>query len=164
MTVKKMMDVALALISSSPVACTLPAAHATEPAHMEVTHTETRTAAELFPADFSGVVTVTQIVAATPHLSASAAEVAFEPGARTAWHSHPGGQTLFVTGHGWVQERGGRKIDVKAGDVIWTPPGVEHWHGATSTEPMTHVAIQAVVDGKNVDWKDAVPDEQYAAH
>jgi mannose-6-phosphate isomerase-like protein (cupin superfamily) len=77
-----------------------------------------------------------------------------EPGARSAWHSHPGGQYLIVTsGTGWVQEEGGQKREIKPGDVIWTPPGVKHWHGATATNAMSHIAITNVVDGKTpIGW------------
>jgi 4-carboxymuconolactone decarboxylase len=93
---------------------------------------------------------------------ASGARVTFEPGARTAWHTHPLGQTLIVTaGTGWVQQEGGEKQEIKPGDVIWTPPGVKHWHGATATDRLTHIAIQESLDGKNVEWMEKVSDEQY---
>lgn len=92
----------------------------------------------------------------------SGAYVTFEPGARSAWHTHPLGQTLIVTaGTGWVQQEGGEKQDIKPGDVIWIPPGVKHWHGATATNGMTHIAIQEQLDGKNVEWMEQVSDEQY---
>lgn len=90
------------------------------------------------------------------------ATVTFEPGARTAWHSHPLGQTLIITaGSGRVQQWSGAVIEVKQGDVVWTPPNVKHWHGATPTERMTHIAIQERLDGKNVTWMEQVTDEQY---
>jgi quercetin dioxygenase-like cupin family protein len=90
------------------------------------------------------------------------AYVTFEPGARTAWHTHPLGQILIVTaGTGWVQQEGGEKQEIKPGDVIWTPPGVKHWHGATATTAMTHIAITEQLDGKNVEWLEKVSDEQY---
>jgi quercetin dioxygenase-like cupin family protein len=91
------------------------------------------------------------------------ASVTFEPGARTAWHTHPLGQTLTVTaGTGWVQQEGGeKKQEIRPGDVIWTPPGVKHWHGATATDRLTHIAIQESLDGKNVEWLEKVSDEQY---
>lgn len=80
------------------------------------------------------------------------------------WHTHPLGQTLVVTaGSGWVQEAGGEKHSIKPGDVIWTPPGVKHWHGATSTTGMTHMAIQESLDGKNVEWMEPVTAQQYEA-
>ena len=89
-------------------------------------------------------------------------QVTFEPGARTAWHTHPLGQTLVVTaGLGWAQREGGPIEEIRAGDVVWFPPGLKHWHGATPTTAMTHVAIQESVDGKNVDWMEKVADDQY---
>jgi quercetin dioxygenase-like cupin family protein len=88
--------------------------------------------------------------------------VTFEPGARTAWHSHPLGQTLIVTsGAGWTQCEGEPRVDIRAGDVIWCPPGHKHWHGATATTAMTHIAVQEALDGKNVIWMEKVTDEEY---
>lgn len=113
---------------------------------------------------FTGSVVVTPLFAATEHTHASAGSVSFEPCARSAWHTHPAGQTLVVTsGVGWIQEWGGQKREISTGDVIWTPPGVKHWHGATATSPMTHIAIQEHVNGKVVDWLEQVSDEQYRA-
>jgi len=87
-----------------------------------------------------------------------------EPGARTAWHTHPLGQTLIVTaGVGWTQCEGGLIEVIRAGDLIWCPPGHRHWHGATPTTAMTHVAIQEALDGKVVDWMELVSDEEYLA-
>ncbi|CAN5449688.1 hypothetical protein BH10ACT9_BH10ACT9_38060 [soil metagenome] len=86
----------------------------------------------------------------------------FSPCARSAWHTHPAGQTLVVTsGTGWVQEWGGVKQQMTVGDVMWTAPGVKHWHGATESGSMTHLAIQDSVDGSAVDWMEKVSDEQY---
>jgi len=88
--------------------------------------------------------------------------VTFEPGARTAWHTHPLGQTLVVTsGTGWTQCEGEPRVEIHAGDVIWCPPGHKHWHGATATTAMTHIAIQEALDGKYVIWMDKVADEEY---
>jgi quercetin dioxygenase-like cupin family protein len=88
--------------------------------------------------------------------------VTFEPGARTAWHTHPLGQTLIVTsGLGWVQPWDGSKQAIRPGDVVRIPPGVKHWHGATATTGMTHIAIQESEGGKNVEWMEKVSDEQY---
>jgi quercetin dioxygenase-like cupin family protein len=90
--------------------------------------------------------------------------VTFEPGARTAWHTHPLGQTLIVTsGCGWTQCWGEARQEIRQGDVIWCPPGKKHWHGATSTTAMTHIAILEKLDGKAVDWMEKVSDEQYLA-
>src|SRR5262249_29402816 len=93
-----------------------------------------------------------------------AASVTFEPGARTNWHTHPLGQTLIVVaGSGWVQKEGSEKEAIKPGDVVWIPPGEKHWHGATSTTAMTHIAIQEHVDNKAVAWLEKVTDAQYLA-
>lgn len=90
------------------------------------------------------------------------ATVTFEPGARTAWHSHPLGQTLIVTsGLGWTQCEGEARVEIRAGDIIACPPGHKHWHGATSTTAMTHIAIQEALDGKNVEWMEHVSDADY---
>ena len=90
------------------------------------------------------------------------ATVTFEPGARTAWHTHPLGQTLIVTsGKGWTQCEDGPVIEINAGDILWCPPGRRHWHGATPTTAMTHIAIQEALDGKVVTWMEHVSDEQY---
>jgi quercetin dioxygenase-like cupin family protein len=90
--------------------------------------------------------------------------VTFEPGARTAWHSHPLGQTLIVTtGCGRVQRRGGKIEEIRPGDVVWVSPGEKHWHGAAPTTAMTHIAIQENLDGKTADWMERVSDEQYRA-
>lgn len=94
----------------------------------------------------------------------SGATVTFDPGARTAWHTHPLGQTLIVTaGIGLVQQWGGPVQIIKSGDVVWIPPGVKHWHGATRTSGMTHIAIAETLDGKSVDWMELVTDAQYLA-
>ncbi len=90
--------------------------------------------------------------------------VTFEPGARTAWHTHPLGQTLIVTsGTGWTRCEGEPRVEIHAGDVIWCPPGHKHWHGATATMAMTHIAIQEALDGRNVTWMEKVTDEEYLA-
>jgi quercetin dioxygenase-like cupin family protein len=92
------------------------------------------------------------------------ASVSFEPDARNAWHTHPLGQTLIVTaGCGWAQREGGPVEEIRPGDVVWFPPGEKHWHGATPTTAMAHIAIQEKLDGKVVDWMEQVSDEQYTA-
>jgi len=91
--------------------------------------------------------------------------VTFEPGARTSWHTHPLGQTLVVTaGCGWTQCWGEPRQEIRAGDVVWCPPGKKHWHGATPTTAMTHIAIQEALNGKMVEWMEKVSDEQYQGH
>ena len=111
---------------------------------------------------FTGSVRVDPLFQAPHPARASAGQVTFEPGARTAWHTHPLGQTLIITsGLGWVQRDGGSIEEVRPGDVVWFPPGLKHWHGATPTTGMTHIAIQESLDGKNVNWMEKVADEQY---
>jgi 4-carboxymuconolactone decarboxylase len=88
--------------------------------------------------------------------------VTFEPGARTAWHTHPLGQTLIViSGLGWAQVDGGSREEIRAGDIVWFAPGERHWHGATITTAMSHIAIAEALDGRSVDWLEHVSDEQY---
>jgi quercetin dioxygenase-like cupin family protein len=115
------------------------------------------------PADwFTGAVRIDPLFQAPAPALLSGASVTFEPGARTAWHTHPLGQTLIVTaGAGWAQQEGGPIQDIHPGDVVWFAPGEKHWHGATSTTAMTHIAIQEKLDGKVVDWLEHVTDEQY---
>ncbi|MBV8920330.1 (R)-mandelonitrile lyase [Bradyrhizobium sp.] len=111
---------------------------------------------------FTGSVRIDPLFQAPAPARAGAACVTFEPGARTAWHTHPLGQTLLITsGFGWVQRDGGPIEEVRPGDVVWFPPGLKHWHGATPTTALTHIAIQEALDGKSVDWMDKVSDEQY---
>jgi quercetin dioxygenase-like cupin family protein len=113
---------------------------------------------------FTGTVMVDPLMDARPQTRVGAGHVTFEPGARSAWHTHPAGQILIVTsGTGWVQDWGGEKRDIRPGDVVWIPPGVKHWHGATATNVMRHIAVQETVDGRNVDWMEKVTDEQYGA-
>ena len=98
------------------------------------------------------------------HTHASGASVTFEPGARSAWHTHPLGQTLIVTAdHGQVQSWGGAIEEIQPGDVVWCPPGEKHWHGAAPITAMTHISIVETVDGKTADWMEHVSDEQYLA-
>lgn len=117
------------------------------------------------PADwFTGNVRVDRLFQAPDPARVSGSSVTFEPGARTAWHTHPLGQTLIVTaGCGWVQREGGPIEEIRPGDVVWFPPGEKHWHGATPTTGMTHIAIQESLDGKAVDWMQHVSNEEYQA-
>jgi quercetin dioxygenase-like cupin family protein len=111
---------------------------------------------------FTGTVRVDPLFAAQDPSRVSAAHVTFEPGARTAWHTHPVGQTLVVTaGCGRVQSWGGPVEEIRPGDVVRTPPGVKHWHGAAPTTALTHLAIQEQSQGKAVDWLEKVSDAQY---
>ena len=113
---------------------------------------------------FTGNVRIDPLMQAPEPSRVSCALVTFEPGARSAWHRHPLGQTLVVTqGSGWVQSEGGPKMEIRAGDVVWCPPRERHWHGATSTNAMSHIAIQEALDGKVVEWMEKVSDEEYRA-
>ena len=115
------------------------------------------------PAEFfTGTVRIDPLNAAPAPSRVSCANVTFEPGARSAWHTHPLGQTLIVTfGCGWTQCEGEPRVDIRAGDLVWCPPGHKPWHGATSTTAMTHIAVQEALDGINVVWLEKVTDEQY---
>ena len=115
------------------------------------------------PADwFTGVVRIDSPFQRSSPARVGGATVTFEPGARTAWHTHPLGQTLIVTsGFGRAQREGGPIEDIRPGDVVWIEPGEKHWHGASPTTAMTHIAIQEQRDGKAVDWLEYVTDEQY---
>ena len=112
---------------------------------------------------FSGSVRVEPVFQVGDPMRLNAGSVTFEPGARTAWHTHPLGQTLIITaGLGWVETEGGQIEEVRPGDVVWFPPGEKHWHGATPTTAMTHIAVQESLNGKNVDWMEKVSDAQYS--
>ncbi len=113
---------------------------------------------------FTGTVRIDSPFQGSDPARVGGAIVTFEPGARTAWHTHPLGQTLIVTaGCGLVQRWGGPIEEIRPGDVVWIAPGEKHWHGATATTAMTHIAIAEALDGKVVDWKEKVGDEQYHA-
>lgn len=115
------------------------------------------------PADwFTGTARIDPLFQADPPGRAAGALVTFEPCSRTDWHTHPLGQTLIViSGVGRVQQWGGPVEEIRPGDVVWTPPGVKHWHGAAPTTAMSHIAIQEALDGKVVEWMEKVTDEQY---
>lgn len=115
------------------------------------------------PSDwFTGTVRIDPLFDRTEPARVSAASVTFEPSARTAWHTHPLGQTLIVTsGCGWAQRDGGPLEEIHPGDVIWFAPNEKHWHGATSATALTHIAIQEKLDGKAVVWMEKVSDQQY---
>jgi quercetin dioxygenase-like cupin family protein len=111
---------------------------------------------------FTGTVRIDPLFKPPEPARAFGASVTFEPGARTAWHSHPLGQTLIVTaGSGLVQRWGGPIEEIRPGDVVWIAPGEKHWHGASPTTSMTHIAIQEELEGKAADWMEHVSDEQY---
>jgi quercetin dioxygenase-like cupin family protein len=111
---------------------------------------------------FTGIVRIDPLIQTSAPARVASATVTFEPGARTAWHTHPLGQTLIVTaGCGRVQREGGPIEDIRPGDVVWFSPGEKHWHGAAPTTAMTHIAIQEQLDGKAVDWLEKVSDGEY---
>jgi len=129
---------------------------------MEITRNGSRPSGR-GPAEwFTGSVRIDPLIQPHAPARAAASTVTFEPGARTAWHTHPLGQTLIVTvGLGLAQRDGGPVETIRPGDVIWFPPGEKHWHGATSTTAMSHIAIHEEQGGKSVDWLEHVSDEQY---
>lgn len=111
---------------------------------------------------FTGSVRIDPLFQSNEHRRGSAATVTFEPGARTAWHTHPLGQTLIViSGLGWAQKEGGPVEEIHPGDVVWFAPGEKHWHGASPQTAMSHIAIQEQLNGKAVDWMEKVTDEHY---
>jgi len=115
------------------------------------------------PADwFTGTTRIDSPFKGTDSSRITGALVSFEPGARTAWHTHPLGQTIIITtGCGWAQRLGGPVEEIRPGDIVWFPPGEKHWHGASPTTAMSHIAIQEALDGKAVDWMEKVSDDQY---
>ncbi|MCD5996334.1 cupin domain-containing protein [Pseudomonas sp. CDFA 602] len=145
---------------------TLNASAADEPNRQSMTVVKNGEQASIIgaPTNFVGSARIDPLFAAQAPSKVSAGYVTFQPGARSNWHTHPQGQMLVVTtGSGWVQQEGAEKQVIKPGDVIWTPPGVKHWHGATSTTGVTHMAIQGTLDGKNVEWLEPVTEAQYGA-
>jgi quercetin dioxygenase-like cupin family protein len=131
-------------------------------ATMDIKRNGSRPSTKAPEAYFSGAVRVEPVFQVGEPVRLNGGSVTFEPGARTAWHTHPLGQTLIITaGLGWVQTEGGPIEEIRPGDVVWFPPGEKHWHGATPTTAMTHIAVQESLNGKNVDWLEKVSDEQY---
>ena len=129
---------------------------------MKVTRNGSQSSAKGPSEWFTGVVRIDQPFQAPEPARVGGAVVTFEPGARTAWHTHPLGQTLIVTaGSGWAQHEGGLVEEIRPGDVIWFEAGEKHWHGATPTTAMTHIAFAEKQGGKAVDWLEKVTDEQY---
>jgi quercetin dioxygenase-like cupin family protein len=129
---------------------------------MEISRNGTRASTRGAADQFTGTVRFDPLFEAEAPARVRGASVTFEPGARSAWHSHPLGQTLVVvTGVGWVQRWGGPVEEIRPGDVIWAPPGEKHWHGATSTTALTHWAVHEALDGKVVEWMEQVTEEQY---
>ncbi len=131
---------------------------------MDITRSGTQPSGKGPAECFTGTVRIDPLFQPPEPARALGVSVTFEPGARTSWHTHPLGQTLIVTaGCGLVQSQGGPVKKIRPGDVVWCPPGEKHWHGATATTAMTHIAIVERLDGKAVDWMEKVTDEQYQA-
>ncbi len=131
---------------------------------MEIKRNGTQPSGKGLEEYFTGTVRIDPLFEAPAPARVRCASVTFEPGAHTAWHTHPLGQTLIVTsGLGWVQSEGEPKREIRPGDVVWCPPNQRHWHGATSTTAMTHIAIQEALDGNAVTWMEKVNDVQYQA-
>jgi quercetin dioxygenase-like cupin family protein len=129
---------------------------------MDIKRNGSRSSGKGPEAYFTGTVRVDPMFQVGDPARVSGGHVTFEPGARSAWHTHPLGQTLIVTsGLGWAQSEGGPIEEIRPGDVIWFPPGEKHWHGAAPTTAMTHIAVTEFLNGKNVDWMEKVSDEQY---
>lgn len=129
---------------------------------MQITRVGTQPSAKGPGEWFTGSVRVDPLFQPNDARRAAAASVTFEPGARTAWHTHPLGQTLIVTaGCGWVQREGGEVEEIHPGDIVWFAANEKHWHGATATTGMSHIAIQENLNGKVVEWMEKVSDEQY---
>ncbi len=150
------------MLAAVPLPATSAAAQTTKENVMELYRNGSRPSQQ-GPAEwFTGHVRIDPLNTAPGPARHGAASVTFEPGARTAWHTHPLGQTLIVTaGTGWTQCEGEPIVEIRAGDVVWCPPGHRHWHGATPTTAMTHIAIQEAQDGRMVEWMEHVSDEQY---
>jgi quercetin dioxygenase-like cupin family protein len=165
MMMKKMNCTALACVALWQVAVGTAAAQgAPSAAAQEITRAGAQ-ASTAGPADFfTGRVRVDPVWPAAEHVNTSGGLVTFEPGARSAWHTHPAGQRLVVVaGMGLTQEWGKPVQVIRPGDVVWCPPGIKHWHGAEPTTAMTHLAVTGTRDGKNVTWMEKVSDDQYNA-
>ena len=153
-----------ALVAASALAASAGAQRTPGRDSMTISRQATRAGQPGPAATFTGTVRVTPLFDATPSSPVSGASVSFAPGARSAWHTHPRGQRLVVTaGTGRVQQWGGAAQELREGDVVWTPPGVKHWHGAAPNTALTHIAVQEAVGGRNVDWLEQVTDAQYAS-
>jgi quercetin dioxygenase-like cupin family protein len=159
---------ALVIVTSScliaTAAISMAATQSSAPDRVSVMRSGSQPGTKGSPEMFTGSVVISSQFARDEPSRVTGATVTFEPGARTAWHKHPLGQTLIVTaGTGWVQQWTGERQEIHAGDVVWIPPNTKHWHGGTASERMTHIAIQERVRSKNLEWLEQVTDEQYSA-
>jgi quercetin dioxygenase-like cupin family protein len=149
-------------IAATIIALVLLGAPSAQAENIEVSPNGDRPSSLRTPDVFTGNVVVKQLFGVTDHSRATGGIVFFAPGSRSNWHTHPAGQTLIITsGTGWVQQDDGEKQVIRPGDVVSIPPGVRHWHGATPSNSMEHIAIQDMVDGRNVDWMEPVSDKDY---
>jgi len=147
---------------TSTVANTSPAASVEETQNVTVTRSGSQPSGQGPAENFTGTVRVDPLVTLKPPSRLTGALVSFAAGARSAWHSHPLGQNLVVTsGTGWVQQWGEAKQEIREGDSVWIPPGRKHWHGATATTAMAHIALVEQLDGKSTDWMEKVSEEEY---
>ncbi len=152
---------AIALPAATSIRAEVPQAKPKE-LHMEIKRVGTQPSGKGPTEWFTGTARIDPLFAVHEPARAAGNSVTFEPGARTAWHTHPLGQTLIVvSGVGRAQRLGGPVEEIRPGDVVWFPPGEKHWHGAAPTTAMTHIAIQEQLDGKMVEWMEKVSDEQY---
>ena len=153
---------ALAQVAAAPGSSAAPSASGDNAGAVRITRVGSLPSSRGPAENFSGSVRVDRLFSATVPSRASGGLVTFEPGARSAWHTHPLGQVLVVTvGMGWVQREGGPVEEIRPGDVVWIAPGVRHWHGATATTGMSHIAVTEHLDGKVAEWMEKVSDEQY---
>jgi len=153
---------AATLLSAGPAHGGTPASNHLRRTSMDIMRSGSQASAKGPAEYFTGAVRIDMRFTGTAPARIGGAIVTFEPGACTAWHTHPLAQTLIVTsGAGWMQMEGGPKEDIRAGDIVWIPPGEKHWHGATATTGMTHIAIAEALDGKTVDWMEKVSDKQF---
>jgi quercetin dioxygenase-like cupin family protein len=157
------MAACIAVVQSGAVTAAGPDAGAPAAAQ-EITRAGTQPSSAGPPEYFTGRVRVDPVWPANDRINASGGMVTFEPGARSAWHTHPSGQRLVVmSGVGLTQEWGKPVQEIRPGDVVWCPAGVKHWHGAAPTTAMSHLAVTGTADGRNVNWMEKVSDEQYKA-
>ena len=154
------MAIALQLLAATQVFANIDTAN--EPPQIQIGKSGAQPSYKGSAEYFTGNVRVDPLFPANDTARFSGGYVTFDPGARTAWHTHPAGQRLIITaGVAWVQEWGGPVVEVRPGDVVWFPPGVKHWHGAAATSSMTHIALSGILDGKSVQWLEKVSNEQY---
>jgi quercetin dioxygenase-like cupin family protein len=159
---RRLMTMATLAAAAAPLGMFRATPAGAEEARMEISREEARPASAGPAETFTGEVSVKPLFGTHDARHFSSGQVTFSRCARSAWHTHPAGQALIVTsGTGWVQEWGRERQQLNPGDVVWTPPGVKHWHGATDSATMTHIAIQEHVDGTGVNWLEHVTDEQY---